>query len=124
VIKRDSRSRVLIRQVRLDECINAELDKRLTAQSASRATIASINTEETSELLRSSFELISKLRKDNRDSFEEKYTSLTEGYTIKDRFLLYLRQLYIRKSTTLYTDFIREAHDQLSSIHLSSRKTY
>jgi hypothetical protein len=86
--------------------------------------MAPINIEETPELLCDLFELISKLCKNNRDSFEKKYTSLTEGYTIKDRFLLYLGQLYIRKSTTLYTNLIREAHDQLSSIHLSSRKTY
>jgi hypothetical protein len=84
-IKRDSRSRVLLGPARLDSRINAEL----ATMFVSGASLAPINPESVPDPIRDSFELIGKLRQDNRDSFQETRASLPEGYTITDGLLLY-----------------------------------
>lgn len=119
-IKKDSRSRVLLGPARLDTRINAELASLFLLG----ATLAPVNSDTVPDPTRDSFDLIAKLRKDNRDSFKDLRASLPEAYSIRDGILLYQGRLCVQRNTTLCTELIKEVHDQPSTAHPSGLKTY
>jgi transposase InsO family protein len=120
-VKLDSRSRVLLGPGRLDTRINAELAQQFIA---GNATLAPILPGDDPNPPRNSFELLDKLRQDNRESFTELRCSLPEGYTIQDGLVLYQGRLCVRRNTLLCTRLIQEVHAQPSTAHPNGRKTY
>jgi transposase InsO family protein len=123
LIKLDSRSRVLLSPARLDPRINSELaEVYVNTISAMSSTIAPMDSGLPPIL--DSFELITELRRVNRESFPDLRSSLPDNYTIKDGLLLYQERLCVVRDTPLCTRLIKEAHAQPSSAHPSGTKTY
>jgi transposase InsO family protein len=122
LIKKDSRSRVLLGPARLDPRINAEL-----AQSFVEAKVASLsvlNMDPYPRTLGEDPELIKELKEANKKSFQELRAKPLSGYTIQDELLLYHGRLVAERNTTLCTRLIQEAHAQPSSAHPGGTKTY
>ena len=70
-------------------------------------------------------DLIQDLKDNNYKTFKEICGQLPPNYIIdKDSLLLYKNKLCINWNTLLYTYLIWEAHNQISSTHLSALKTY
>ena len=74
--------------------------------------------------LLNSVELITLLKADNQDSFQDIWKKLTPGYEIKEGLLLYDGQLEVNQNTPLCTCLIKEAHVQPSMTYSGGLKTY
>lgn len=117
------RFRVLLGPHRLDPRINTELAAKHIAQTTTEVGIFQLATD-ASPMGLDSFGLIEALLQDNRASFESEREALPEGYRIQDGLLLYQGRLCVRPGTELSTRLIREIHDQPSTAHPGSTKTY
>ena len=71
-----------------------------------------------------SVELITLLKADNQDSFQDIQKKLTPGYEIKEGLLLYDGWLEVNQNTLLCTCLIKEAHVQPSTAYSRRLKTY
>lgn len=123
LVKKDSRSRTFLGPSRLDDRINAELAQDFvsnTSPSDENILLAPLLPE----VFQVDSNLIQDLRQDNKDSFQDVRDNPSPNHTIQDGLLLYKGRLCVTRNTPLCTRLIREAHDQVSSAHPSSRKTY
>jgi hypothetical protein len=109
----DSRLRTLLGPNRLDPLINAEL------ADAYVSNVMLITPEPLPET-----DLVEELESDNRASFVSKREKLPPSYSVSNSLLLFKGRLCVNRNTPLCTQLIREVHNQVSSAHPSSRKTY
>src|SRR4051794_33695608 len=122
MIKRNSRSYILLELAKLNHRINFELTTIYIE--ANLAILTSIQTNILLNSLLNSVELITKFRKINRESFQIEREILPKNYFIKDDLLLFKSRLYIQYNISFYTRLITEIHAQLSIAHASPTKIY
>jgi transposase InsO family protein/predicted aspartyl protease len=122
LVKKDSRSRVLLGPAKIDPRISAELAQ--TFIETKLASISSLETEYSPETLREPVDLTEELKQVNKDSFSSIRAKLPPGYSIADGLLLYQGRLLVERNTPLCTKLITEAHTQKSSAHPGGTKTY
>ena len=120
MVKRDSRSRVLLGPSRLDPRINAELAASYVDNSTITLSLMDSDTPPT----QLDNELVAELLEENRKSFLDLRQKLPKGYTLQDDLLIYQGRLVVERGTVLCTRLIREVHAQPSIAHPGERKTY
>ena len=121
-IKQDSCSSVFLGSKRLDPCINQKLGQAAVDFIAVYSADPSV-TPVLPPLL-NSVELITLLKADNQDSFQDIWKKLTPEYEIREGLLLYDKQLEVNQNTLLCTCLIKEAYMQPSTAYSRGVKTY
>lgn len=122
LVKKDSRSRVLLGPAKLDDRINDELAQSFVEINS---VILGVSDPETSpNPVLDSFELVDELRKENRNSFATERETLPSGYSVQDDLLLFHGKLCVNRNTSLCTQLIAEVHSQPASAHCGGQKTY
>jgi hypothetical protein len=124
-VKRDSRSRVLLGPHRLHPRINSELASSFVTNQANKdVQLMPIDTDAYAKVALDSDQLRDLLCEDNRTSFEELRDKVPTDYVLEDGLLLYKGRLCVRRDTVLCTRLIQEVHNQPSTAHPGTKKTY